>query len=140
MNILALNFTRPYLNILQKYENNGNQELFRLESVELGMNHLEVGVAVMKAWDMPENFTDVIRSQDFFPSVLSRVNDVDRVTRLAEILAKSILGLNLSSDDKKITEGIKEFYKFEHDLPELFNEDYYENIKSHPFFEAFEVA
>ena len=99
------------------------------------IDHIEAGIKVFKLWNMPLNLQHVVSHQDFTPDAVDMVSDVDRVTRLAGILAMKMLGFVLPEYEKKIEPVIYDAYNFSDELKEAFGEDYYEMIKDHPFFE-----
>ena len=134
MNILALNFQDKYANILGTFEK-GKVELTTLENSEILLNHIQVGVSIMKEWKMPELFIDIVQNQDFSLANFKTVNEIDRVTRIAEILSKNLMKIDPSSEEISILEEANLFYKPKENFDTLFGRDYYKNIISHPFFE-----
>ncbi|HMV43380.1 MAG TPA: HDOD domain-containing protein [Leptospiraceae bacterium] len=134
MNILALNFPDKYAKILKAFEK-GEGDLIALEKSELSLDHVQVGVSVMEEWKMPIIFTETVRDQTFKPSNFKDVGDIDRVTRMAEVLTKHLMKITLSELDNQILEEADHFYNPKDHFIALFGEDYLANITSHPFFE-----
>lgn len=134
MNILALNFQESYVKLLNSFER-GEDELINLENRELSLNHIQVGVSVMKQWAMPDIFINTIQNQDFPLASFKKVNEIDRVTRIAEILSKMLMNMKLTGEENFILYEANLYYQPKKEFSILFGEEYYSNIKSHPFFE-----
>jgi hypothetical protein len=47
-----------------------------------------------------------------------------------------MLGVTINDEDIEILSTTLQFYRAPEELAALFNEDYYANIKSHPFFDS----
>jgi two-component system, chemotaxis family, chemotaxis protein CheY len=135
MTVLALNSPESYTEILTLSESKAVDLAF-LEKEEYNLNHLEVGLFIFQKWDMPEVFRSVMRNQNFKLEEFSNVSDLDRILRCADILSRSILKVPILESELTILHEIAKHYKSKGDLLELFSEDYYEGIKSHPFFET----
>jgi HD-like signal output (HDOD) protein len=134
MNILALNFQDSYIKVLDAFEK-GEGDLVNLENSEISLNHIQVGVSVMRLWEMPELFIDTIHNQDFSVGSFRKVSEIDRVTRIAEILSKILIKVNLTNEESSILEEANLYYQPKKEFSILFGADYYTNIVSHPFFE-----
>ena len=109
MNILALNFVERYLKVLRLYEF-GVKSLYELERDELGIAH-----------------------QGFNLEEMGIVSDIDRVSRLAEILAKKMRNIAVTDKENALVPAILQFYKSPEGTLELFGEDYLHMIEDHPF-------
>lgn len=134
MTILALNFPTRYSELLE-LSITGVRNLLQLEKENFKIDHIEVGIRVFKAWNMPIGLQDVAAHQNFQPEAINMVSDVDRITRLADILSWRMLGFVIPESDLKVELAIYENYSFPDELKESFGEDYYDMIKDHPFFE-----
>lgn len=132
MNILALNFVEKYLKVLRLYEF-GVKSLYDLERDEIGIDSVEIGIRAFAIWKMPEYFTNVIAHQNFGMSEIADVSDIDRVSRLAEILAKNMKKITLMEKENELVYAIFKFYKAPEGTLELFGEDYLNMIVDHPF-------
>lgn len=135
MIVLALNFTKSYKDVL-KLASVGIKTVFELESEVFTANSIEVGKQVFKIWKMPEVYTHVVENQNFHPKEIKQVSDLDRVIRLAEIIADRHLLTPLTEDKVELEDLIFAHYEAPPELKELFlDEDYYDNLKDHPFLE-----
>ncbi len=123
MNILALNFAERYLKVLRLYEF-GVKSLYELERDELGIDSIEIGRRAFEIWKMPDYFVKVIAHQGFNLEEMGIVSDIDRVSRLAEILAKKMRKVAVTEKENALVPAILQFYKSPEGTLELFGEDY----------------
>lgn len=135
MSILAQNLKLKYLDILKLFEF-GSKPLARLEREELNIDHIQIGIKVFKIWKLPKSLKNVVANQGFTASEISKVDDIDRLLRMAEILSLSMLGITISEEDNAVFQELMRYYKVTEELTSLFDEEYYTNIKSHPFFDS----
>lgn len=132
MNILALNFAEKYLKVLRLYEF-GVKSLYDLERDEIGIDSIEIGRRAFEIWKMPDYFIKVIAYQGFNKEEMEVVADIDRVSRLAEILAKKMRKIAVMEKENALVPAILEYYKAPDGTLELFGEDYLHMIEDHPF-------
>jgi HD-like signal output (HDOD) protein len=132
MNILALNFVERYLKVLRLYEF-GVKSLYELERDELGIDSIEIGKRAFEIWKMPDYFIKLIAHQGFNQDEMEVVSDIDRVSRLAEILAKKMRNIAVTEKENALVPTILQFYKSPEGTLELFGEDYLHMIEDHPF-------
>lgn len=132
MTVFALNFDK-YKEVLKIYEF-GGKDLYEIEKDEFKIDSIQLGIKIFKLWKMPEFFQDVIANQNFTVEQIPSVTDADRITRLSEILSKVMLGMTINEKDEGMKKKIFEYYKIPEEVQELFGEDYFQNIKDHPFF------
>ena len=78
----------------------------------------------------------MVANQSFALKDIQEVADIDRLLRVAEIFAMQMLGVTINDEDIEILSTTLQFYRAPEELAALFNEDYYANIKSHPFFDS----
>ncbi|MBP9886990.1 MAG: HDOD domain-containing protein [Leptospiraceae bacterium] len=135
MTILALNQPERYTNVLQFFEQ-GTKSLLELEKEEFNTDYIHMGVDIFKAWQFPISMQRVVKNQEFTIDEITHATDLDRLLRMASILALKLLG-NTSEPDREILLTLLQFYNMEEDIISLFNEEYYTHIKSHPFFDMF---
>ncbi|HMV44364.1 MAG TPA: HDOD domain-containing protein, partial [Leptospiraceae bacterium] len=110
MNILALNFVEKYLKVLRLYEF-GVKSLYDLERDEIGIDSIEIGARAFEIWKMPSHFVKVIAHQGFNKEELEVVSDIDRVSRLAEILAKQMRKIAVTDREKELAPLILQYHK-----------------------------
>ena len=132
MMVFALNFEK-YKEVLKIYEF-GLKDLSVIEKEEFKIDSIQLGIKIFKLWKMPDFFLDVISKQNFSTEEVPTVSDVDRITRLAEILSKKMLQITLTQKESELEDLIFQYYKVPEETKELFGEDYFQNIKDHPFF------
>ena len=60
---------------------------------------------------MPKSLQKVVANQDFSIDDIEKVEDIDRLLRITEILAMSMLGINLTETDSEILLKLLNFYK-----------------------------
>jgi HD-like signal output (HDOD) protein len=135
MTILALHNSKLYTEILQQYESIAS-DLAKFEKDEFEVNHIDVGLYIFKAWQLPPAFLRMMKNQAFTMEEFAAVEDFDRILRLADVLSRKILNIPLLDSELSIAEAIIKHYKAPAETVEVFGEDYYEDIKSHPFFDA----
>ena len=135
MTILAQNLKLRYLDIIKLFEY-GSKPLAQLEREELNIDHIQIGIKVFKLWKMPRSLQKIVANQSFALKDVQEVADIDRLLRVAEIFAMQMLGVTINEEDIEILSTTLQFYRAPEELAALFNEDYYANIKSHPFFDS----
>ncbi len=132
MNILALNFVEKYQKVLKLYEF-GVKTLNELERDEIGYDSTEIGKKAFEIWKMPEHFIKVITFQNFNKTEVALLTDMDRVTRISELLAKRLAKLSLTVKETEVIEAILDFYDKPQNTLDIFNEEYFELINDHPY-------
>lgn len=133
--ILALNMTKQYHDVIEAHHKSG----ISLSDLEMEVFHTtsnEVGLHVFKVWHMPENLFSIIQNQNFGTEQISSVQDIDRLTRLGEIISRKLLSLSVSTGETEMAMSIMQMYKVPEGLMDAFDDDYYDNIKTHPFMEV----
>jgi HD-like signal output (HDOD) protein len=134
MLILALNRVNDYRILLAEHLKTG-KEIKVLEQEKFGISSKDVGLYVFKAWNMPAKILEVMKNSAFDKEQMLVVNDLDRIIRLGDIAARMLLGFPISDEDLEISKLILEHYKADSNLLENFGGDYFETIKSHPYFD-----
>ncbi len=134
MTILGINFSESYFEILEASLKD-ERLLLEHEMNKYSVNHVQAGVRVFKLWNMPQSLQDSVSKQNFSVSDIPQLTDIDRVSRLAEFLAKRMMGYNLKQDEKKIEQALFIYYKISDEMKQAFTGEYFEMIQDHPFFE-----
>lgn len=132
MNILALNFVDKYQKILKLYEY-GVKSLYDLERDEIGYDSIDIGKKAFEIWKMPAHFIQVISFQNFNKDEVTSITDMDRVTRISELLAKRLYKISFTQKEILVLEAILKFYNKPESTIEIFNEEYFEMINDHPY-------
>lgn len=133
MNILAVNYARKYQEILKLLQV-GIHELYEIENEELGTTSLFVSDKVFRAWSMPEHFIDVATNMGFNYSKIHKMNDLARIIRLSDILARELLKIYVGEEDRELKNLLFDYYQQTEENRQLFGEDYYTMIREHPYF------
>jgi HD-like signal output (HDOD) protein len=136
MTVLATNFNKPYLEIL-KLSEVGVKDLWILEKENLNITSAELGEKVFNFWKMPDLFKQTMRNQYFSIEDIDKVSNYDRLSRLSDLIAYRLIGIYQNDKNKEIEIKLLEFFKAPEEMRELFNEDYYETIQDHPFFNIY---
>jgi len=131
--VLAMNFSKRYQEILRLAEF-GTKTIIQIEREDFNTDSIEVGLKVFKNWNMPEEYINIVRKQNFSVDEIKEVDDYDRITRLGEIISKKLLGSLIPIEEEELYEAIFAYYNAPPEIKEAFGEDYYENIKDHPYF------
>jgi HD-like signal output (HDOD) protein/CheY-like chemotaxis protein len=131
--ILAMNFSKRYQEVLRLSEY-GTKSIILLEREEFTTDSIEVGLKVFKNWGMPEAFLELIRNQNFSIDEISRVSDYDRITRLSDIISRKLHKILLTPEEEELYNAIFNYYNANPEIKEAFGEDYFDNIKDHPYF------
>ena len=111
----------------------GVKTLNDLERDEIGYDSTEIGKKAFEIWKMPEHFIKVITFQNFNKTEVALLSDMDRVTRISELLAKRLAKISLTVKETEVIEAILNFYDKPQTLIDIFNEDYFEMINDHPY-------
>ncbi|HMV45269.1 MAG TPA: HDOD domain-containing protein [Leptospiraceae bacterium] len=134
MTILALTFTERYEQMI-KQATSESKDIYALEKEAFSFDHIDVGSKVFKIWNMPKGLQDAVAHQNFTAEDMGKVSHVDRITRLAGLLAYQMVGYELREEEKKLEENIFQAYNATDKVKESFQKEYYDLIKDHPFFE-----
>ena len=135
MTILALNSPKAYTEILTEFESKPS-DLAKLEKEEFELSHIDVGSHIFKVWQMPPIFIKMMKGQGFLQNDFNTADDFDRILRLADILAKRLTKIPFPESEFTLGKLILKHYNAAEETMDVFDEDYYENIKSHPFFSS----
>ncbi len=133
MIIFALNFSKQYYEVLKIYDF-GLKNLYDIEKEHFSISSAEIGTKVFRLWNMPETFIDVMEKQNFLKEDIEKVSDIDRLTRLSEILGKRMLNIVVTQEEENLERVILGFYQISEETRGLFGQDYYDMIREHPFF------
>lgn len=135
MTILALHNPQHYTEILTYYDKTPS-DLAKFEKDEFDVSHVDVGFYVFKIWQMPPVFLKMMKDQGFEPSDISSVDDFDRILRVADVVSKRLLKIPIPETELILAKTIINHYKAPEGTIDVFDEDYYDGIKSHPFFDS----
>lgn len=134
MTIFAVNYAEEYSEMIKSSEQ-GQKTLMQWEDEKFGIDYIELSLKVFERWNIPKMLEEVVAAQKYTLEQLTNSNDLSRLIRLSDILARRMLQLHISSELADIENAVFSFYQAPDEVIELFNEDYYEMIQDHPFFE-----
>ncbi|MBK8398683.1 MAG: HDOD domain-containing protein [Leptospiraceae bacterium] len=134
MTMLALNEPERYSHVLEQY-GMGSRTLVAIEREEFNTDYVHIGLNVFKAWHFPNSMATLVANQEFFVEDIHKVGDLDRLLRVSELFSLLLLGRKLMKEEMELVREILKFYHVQENIITLFNQDYYNHIKSHPFFE-----
>lgn len=132
MVIFALNFREQYIQVLRLREF-GLKTIYQIEKDEFNIDSIQLGIKVFNNWKMPDYLLKVISNQGFSRSEIKNQTDIDRVTRLAEILAQKMINIPVLKDDERMANEIFKYYDASEATIEVYGDKYYESLKDHPF-------
>lgn len=133
MTILAINFTHVYTELLRSFQD--MRQLLHAERREFNTDYIEIGLKVFKKWGMPDSLIEVVANQNFAEADIPKLTDLDLISRLADLLAYPMVGIQVSEEELILEELILKVYKASPELKDAFGSGYFEMIKDHPFFE-----
>jgi HD-like signal output (HDOD) protein len=136
MTVLALNVTQRYQEILESFEV-GAQTIFQIEQEELNTDSIQIGLKIFKLWNMPFTYQSIIANHGFTLGSIDTASDMDKILRLAELISLKLYKIPLSNDEEELTVKLVQSFNGDPKLLEIFDEEYYANIKTHPFFDPF---
>ncbi len=132
MSILALNESKLYADLIETTEQNFG-DLVEEERKRFGTDHVEVGKLVFDKWNVPDSLKDVIALHNFGSDEMDNVSDLVRITALASLTTREMMGLLLSMNDLERRAKIADFYNAG-ELMGSYNEGKFEQLKEHPFY------
>ena len=133
MTILAINFTQHYARLLELAEHD-HVDFFEREREKFKTDHVEVGRTVFNTWKLPQQLQDIISGHNFDAARLNETTDIVRLTALASLISREMIGLELYERDKARKAGLLEYYKAGDLAGREFGEARYVLIKDHPFY------
>lgn len=133
MMILALNFPERYLKVITRMHENHRSQ-FHIEMDEFGgASSIEVGKKVFSHWKMPQVYLDLASNLNFSIHAIEGVSHFDRITAISEIIAKRLMNLPILEIELEKESKIFDFYKANSKVRNIFNDDYFNLMKEHPY-------
>ncbi|MCB1326974.1 MAG: HDOD domain-containing protein [Spirochaetales bacterium] len=134
MSVLALNTGEKYKAIAER-ANREPVQLHELEMAAFGKDHHEIGEKLFENWKLPETYRKAVVGYNYQPEEVPQLDDLVCVTGLASMITRRLVGLpELPQTAEKISAVLKRYGKPE-DVLEAFNDDYYQVLKEHPFYQ-----
>lgn len=132
MTILALDQKKTYSDLIENAEKNF-ADLIEEERKVFGIDHVEVGKLAFEKWNIPEALQEVIADHNFPASDVANKPDLVRITALASLTTREMMGLLLSMPDLERRASLAAHYNVV-DVVGSYNEGKYNQIKEHPFY------
>ncbi|MCR9142025.1 MAG: HDOD domain-containing protein [bacterium] len=135
MTVIALNRPQEYARLLSDFEasKGAGESIAAREQAAFGIDHPDVGAQVFEMWKMPPELRRVVGEHEFSAEQVAEQNDVLRVTALSGLVARDLMGLALTEDERAVMTAVPAYYEAPPEALAAFNEEYYLNLKEHPF-------
>ncbi|MCB1327425.1 MAG: HDOD domain-containing protein [Spirochaetales bacterium] len=133
MTIMGLTYGKAYAELIRKAEETG-ELLTDLERGSLGTDHIEIGKCVFETWRIPQPLQEVIAGHNFIPDAIQDVPELVRITALASLTTREMMGLLLPMEDLDRRARIAASYNAA-GLIAKYDERKFEAIKAHPFYQ-----
>jgi HD-like signal output (HDOD) protein len=133
MTILAINYDGKYSRLLDlaKFD---QVDFIEHEREQFKTDHVEIGRTVFNTWKLPQQLQDIISGHNFDAGRLSDTTDIVRLTAMASLVAREMLGLELYERDLARKSGLLQFYKCGEMIDQEFGEQRMALVKDHPFY------
>ncbi len=132
MTILALDQKKAYSDLIENAEKNF-ADLIEEERKTFGTDHVEVGKLAFEKWNIPADLQEVIADHNFPASDVDSVPDLVRITALASLTTREMMGLLLSMSDLERRASLAAHY-YVAEMVGGYNADKFTAIKEHPFY------
>lgn len=132
MTILALDQKKVYADLIENAEKNF-ADLLEEERKLFGVDHIEVGKLAFEKWNIPAALQEVISDHNFAPADIQDVPELVRLTALASLTTREMMGLLLSMPDLERRASLAAHYNAA-DMVGSYNAGKYNQIKEHPFY------
>lgn len=132
MSILAVNKKDHYSYMIEQAENN-KFDLAQLEKSAYKMDHYQAAKDACEAWKLPSEITEAISVKR--SSVSNSHDMITKISILATILARQMLDIPLTADDKKAQAGLTSMLGLEGKLDSFLKPEYLEKLQKHPYYQ-----
>ena len=132
MTIIALNERKMYSELIEETEKSFG-DLVEEERRRFGTDHVQVGTQVFEHWKLPQQLQEVIALHNFAPDDMEDMSDLVRLTALASLTTREMMGLLLSMNDLERRAKITAHYNAD-DLINKYNEKKLTQFQDHPFY------
>ena len=134
MTVFALNKRKDYADLLREVEANFS-DLTEEERRRYQIDHVEVGRRIMERWNLPEQFQDVIANHNFDPEEMDNVSDLVKITSLASLTSREMMGLLLPMNDLNKKAKLTGHFDAGEQIQQ-FDAAYFEKVKQHSFYKV----
>lgn len=137
MTVIGLNRPAEYGDLLRVFESEAESglgdSLRERERAAFGIDHCAVGARVFEMWKVPADLFIVVQDHDFAPADITARSDILRITALAGLLGRRLMNLAFRPNEAELLSGIPAHYGVGEDTMAVFDEEYYANLREHPF-------
>lgn len=133
MTSLALTHPRDYQFTLNEAEKEG-LDLAAEERKNYGRDHVDVAGEIAERWKLPAGLHQILTRHDFAADDISQVSDQVRLTALAGLTAREMMGLLLPMEELERKARLAHHYGLEGAIEKM-DAKYYQNLQEHPFFQ-----
>lgn len=132
MTVLALNHEQKYSNLLEFSEKEGLD--FREEEKRaFGVDHMDLAAELAERWKLPPDLREIMTRHQFAAEDTAAVSDPVRITALASLCAREMMGLLLPMSELDRRARIAAHYNAGEIISQI-DERYYNGLREHPFF------
>lgn len=135
MSIIAVNKADHYSALLEFCEKQDG-DLRGMERDSYRFDQDQVAVMVGEAWKLPPELKETLAQIDCEPEVVPQLSDLTRLTILSAILAERLMSISLLNKSEEKFQKIMEVYDISPRKFDVFDMDYLDNLKEHPFYQA----
>jgi len=133
MTSLALTFPKEYRLTLDEAEKEG-LPLAEEERKRHGRDHVDVAGEIADRWKLPDGLRKILTQHDFAADDMSQVPDQVRLTALAGLAAREMMGLLLPMEELDRKARLAHHYGLEGGIEKM-DAKYYQSLREHPFFQ-----
>lgn len=134
MTVFALNKRKEYADLLREVEENFS-DLTEAERRRYQIDHVEVGRRIMDRWNMPEQYRDIIANHNFASEELETVSDLVKITSLASLTTREMMGLLLPMNELNKKAKLAGFFNAG-EFIQQFDDSYFAKVKEHSFYKV----
>lgn len=135
MTVIALNRPAEYAQLLKDFDAAQGQgaSLSEREREVFGIDHCAVGGRVFEMWKMPAELREVVLRHEFAAEEIADQNDILRVCAMSGLIARRLMALPLTAAELATIDAVSAHYDAPSEAIAAFNDEYYLNMKEHPF-------
>lgn len=135
MSIIAVNKADHYSALIE-FSEKQNSDLRDMERDSYRFDQDQIAVMVGEAWKLPPELQDTLAQIDCPAEDVPNLSDLTRITILAAILSERLLAISLLRDAEAKFDAIIKVYDISPRKFDVFDMDYLDNLKEHPFYQA----
>lgn len=133
MTILGLENPGKYLQVLNRAERD-NLDILQIEREEFNTDHIEVGAAAFKSWDMPPELIEVVEKFNITKEEVELQSDRVLLTLLAALISAKLLGIFSIPEKDEIIKNITNHYGVSEMKIAIFDDEYLKLMQNHPLY------